>query len=124
LVDGERADLEAAQSAAVTAEDVRDHPDVRARADAEIEAHLAVCIRDDVERVDARAARRHVDVHAAPRELVRTLPTDLHGRRSRDRQLHVTAEALEPTLELCRRRGLVPRYDRALRIASGRSTPQ
>src|SRR5205807_6857604 len=116
--------LEATKGAAVTAQDVRDCPDIRARADAKIEPNLALSIRDDVERVNTRAPRRHVDVHAAPCELVRALPTDLHGRYRGDRELHVTAEAPEPKLELLRCRRLAPRDDRALRIAGGRSSRQ
>ena len=60
----------------------------------------AVRIRDDVERVDARAPQRHLHLDAASVQLVGALTADLDRRRGRDRQLDLAPEGLERALEL------------------------
>ena len=120
LVDAERADFEPPQRAAVPAERRRDRPHVRPRADAQVELRDTVAIRDDVERVHLRAPHRHVHLHPAPREPVRTLAADLHRRSGRDRQLDLAAEVLESLLQLVGRRRRVLLDDVPLGIAGRR----
>ena len=66
----------------------------------EVECRDAVRIRDDVERVDPRPAHGHFDHLATPVQAVGALAPDLDGRRRRDRELDLTAEARELGLEL------------------------
>ena len=100
LADGERPDLRSPQRGAVAAERIGDRAHVRPGADMEVECRDAVRIRDDVERVDPRPAHGHLDHHAPPVQAVGALAPDLDGRRRRDRELDLTAEALERGLEL------------------------
>ena len=102
LLDAERADLQPAKADAMAAESLGDRPDVRTRADAEVEADDAVRIRDDVERVHPRAPQRHLDLDAAAVQLVGALAADLDRGGGRDRQLDLTPEGREPALELVR----------------------
>ena len=120
LLDGERSDFRPPQRDAVPSERIGNRPDVRAGADTQIECRDARCIRDDVERVDLRAAERHLDDDALPVELVGALTSDLDRGRRRDRKLDLAAEARERSLErFCR--GNVVRLERlALGIAGGR----
>ncbi len=106
VLDEERADLRAPQRCAVATERVRNRPDVRARADEQVEPCDTVRIRDDVERVYAGASERHLHGDAAPVQPVGALTTDLDRRRGRDRQLDLAPEEREPTLELARVRRL------------------
>ena len=85
----------------------RDRPNVRPGADAQIEPHAVARIRDDVERVDARAPDRHLHRDAAPRKLVRALAADLYRRSRGNRQLDLTPEVRETPLEL----GLARRHE-------------
>ena len=117
--DRERPDLRATQRDAVTAERVGDRADVCPRAHGEIERDDAIAIREEVERVDGRPPQRHLDLHPAPRELVRALAVDLHRRRGGDRQLDLAAKRLEARSELVVRRQLLARDDLSLRIAGG-----
>ena len=103
VLDAERADLEPAERRAVASERLGDRPDIGSRADAKVKADDAVRIRDDVERVDARAPQRHLHLDAAAVQLVGALTADLDRGRGRDRQLDLAAEAREPLLELVRR---------------------
>ena len=79
----------------MTSERIGDRPDVRPGADTQVECRDALCIRDDVERVDLRAPERHLDDDALPVQLVGALTPDLDGRRRRDRQLDLAPEAHE-----------------------------
>ena len=99
LLDAERPDRGPAQRRAVPAERLGDRPDVGARADVQRQPHALARIRDHVERVHERTPHGHLDDDAPARELVRPLAADLHRRRRGDRQLHLTAEALERFLE-------------------------
>ena len=94
-----------------------DRPNVRPRADAQVEARNSVRIRDDVERVDLRTPQGHVHLHTAPRQPVGALAADLHRRGGGDRQLDLTAEGLEAFLQHGGRWRLVPLGDLALRVA-------
>ena len=49
-------------------------------------------VGDELERVDSRAAQRHLDRDAAPVQLVGALAADLHRRGGRDRQLDLAAQ--------------------------------
>ena len=117
---GERPDLRSSQRHAVAAERIGYRPDVGAGADTQVERRDALCIRDDVERVDLRPPQRHLDHDALAVEAVRALTPDLDGRRRRDRKLDLAAEARERGLELGRRGRLVQLERLALRIARGR----
>ena len=100
LLDTERTDLGTPERPTVPTERVGDCADVCTRADAEIEPYAVACIRDDVERSDLRAPRRHLHLDAAPCQPVGALPADLHRGGCGNRQLHLTAEGFEPLLEL------------------------
>ena len=71
-----------------------------------------------------RAPRRHLHLDAAPRELVGTLPADLHRGGSGDRQLHLTAEGLESAIQLLAGRRIVTFQHVSLGIARGGSARQ
>ena len=79
----------------------------------------ALRIRDDVERVDPRAAQGHLDRDAPAVQAVGALAADLHRRGGRDRQLDLTAEAREPCFELSRTAARAARR-LPLRVARGR----
>ena len=81
-------------------------------------------IRDDVERVDPRAPERHLDLDAAPGELVGALAADLDRRGGRDRQLDLTAEAREPRSSSSAPAAARPLDDLALRVAGRRARRQ
>ena len=123
LPDGERPDFRSPQGRAVASERIGDRPDVGTGADSQVEGGDAVCIRDDVERVDARAAQGHLDRDPLPVQAVGALTPDLDGRRRGNRELDLPAEVRERRLELGRRRRLVPVERLALGIA-GRRPPR
>src|SRR5437764_13467168 len=105
----------------MAAERDRQRPDVRPGADVDVKRHLLARIRDDVERVHPRAPHRHLHLDAAPREPVRTLTADLHRGCGGDRQLDLTAEALEQRLQLALAGRCMALDDLSLRIPGGRS---
>ncbi len=120
LRDRERPDFRSPQRRAMPAEHIRDRADIRPRADGYVERDDAVCIRDDVERIDARATHGHLDLDALAMQAIRALATDLHGGRRGDRQLDVTAEGRERRLELGKARRFVHLERVALGIARRR----
>ena len=105
---------------AVAAERIGDRPDVGAGADTQIERRDALCIRDDVERVDPRAPQGHLDDDALPVQAVGALTPDLDGRRRRDRKLDLAAEVRERGFETAGRGRLVQLERLALGVARGR----
>ena len=117
LLDPERPDGGPPQRRAVASERLGDRADIRAGRHVEPEPDLVARIRDDVERVDLRTAQGHLHLDALPREPVGALTADLHRRGGGDRQLDLTAEALEPSLELRPSRSLVPLARLAFGIA-------
>ena len=102
------------------AERVRDRTHVRPRADAQVETSDSVAIGNDVERVHPRAPHGHLDRNAPAVQPVGALTADLHGGRGRDRQLDLTAEALEPLLQPAGGRCLVRLDHIAFPIARAR----
>src|SRR5205085_10264625 len=123
-LDVEGADLGPAERPAVPAQGVRDGAYVRPRADAEIEPNGLSRIRDDVERVDTRAAERHLHRDPPAGQLVGALTADLDRRSGRDRQLDLAPEGREPSLELVLRRRLQLLDDLPFRIAGRGSLRQ
>ena len=104
------------------AERVRDRPHVGARTDVQRQLHRRGCcgiaaIGDDVEREDLRTPQGHLHVDTPPCQLVRALAADLHRRGGRDRQLDLTAEALERRIDRRAVRRRMPAEDVAFRIA-------
>ena len=95
VLDAERPDLGAAQRRAVPAERVGDRADVRPGRNSQVEVEGWRLEADDLERVDGRAAHRHLDGDAAPMQAVGALAVDLHRRRRRDRQLDLAAQRLD-----------------------------
>src|SRR5215218_10265043 len=124
VLDAERAYGGASQRPTVPAERVRDRAHVRPRADVRAQGGDAVLVPDELQRVNRRAAKRHLHRDTAPREPVRALAADLHRRRRRDPQFDLAAERSQPRLELVTRRRLVLLDDLALWIAGGRARPQ
>ena len=120
LVDRERPHLRAPKGRAVAPQRLGDRTNVGAGTDTEIERGDAVSISDDVERVDARPAQRHLHLDTAPVQAIGALAADLDRRCGRDRQLNLAAEAREPSFELLFARRVQALDDVTLGIA-GRS---
>ena len=122
LAHRERPDLRPSQRDAVATERIGNRAHVCPGTDEHVECHDAVCIRDDVERVDPRPSNRHLDGDTTPVQSVGTLTSDLDGRRRRDRQVDLTTEARERSLEARRGRRLarIPELS-SLRVAGGRA---
>ena len=78
---------------------------------------------DQLERVHAEAAQRHLDLDPAPREPVRALAADLHRRGGRNRQLDLPSQLVEPRLEVGAGERLVPLEHLAFADRRSRSSP-
>ena len=116
----ERADGRAPEPAAVPAERVRDRPHVRPAGDVEVDLGQRRLVADDPQRMDGRAAQRHLHRDSLPVEFVGALAADLDGGGRGHRQLHVAFERGD--LGFARDRRLLD--DLALTVAGRRAQPE
>ena len=104
----------------MSAERLGDRAHVAAGAQAHRKLRHWLLVFLELELVDRRPARRHLDGYAAPVELVRPLAADLDRGCGGDLEVDLAAEGVQLRLELEERRRLVLVDDLALRIARGR----